>query len=45
MAINKEELRQEKLIAKLKLKPEQLLILNEILEIERDLTLMEEDPN
>ena len=41
MAMAKEELKQEKLIAKLKLSPAKLLILNEILELERELTLLE----
>mgnify|MGYP001580902883 CR=1 FL=1 len=41
MTTTKEELKQEKLIEKLKLTPEQLIILDEILELERELTLME----
>ena len=43
--MTKQELKQEKLIAKLKLTSTQLIILNEILELERELTLMEEQPN
>lgn len=42
MAMLKQELKQEKLIAKLGLEPDQLIILNEILELERELTLLEE---
>lgn len=40
-AVTELELKQEELIASLNLTTEQLLILNEILEIERDLTLEE----
>jgi hypothetical protein len=36
------ELKQEKLISELKLSPEELIILNDVLEIERELTLAEE---
>lgn len=43
--MTQQELKQEKLIAKLMLKPAQLLILQEILELERELTLLEEQPN
>lgn len=40
-AIKELELKQEELIASLNLTTEQLLILNEVLEIERELTLEE----
>jgi len=40
-----QELKQEKLISKLKLSNSELIILNEILELERELTLLEEQPN
>lgn len=39
--IIEQELKQEELISKMNLSPEQILILNEVLELERELTLME----
>ncbi len=36
-----EELKQERLISKLNLNPKRLIILNQVLELERELTLME----
>lgn len=33
--------KQELLISKMKLSPEQIILLNEVLELERELTLME----
>lgn len=36
-----DELKQEELISKLKLSPKKLLILNDILELEREITLQE----
>lgn len=43
--MTKQELKQEKLIATLKLNATQLITLNKILELERELTLLEENPN
>ena len=39
------ELKQEKLIAQMNLNGGQLIVLHKVLEIERELTLQEEDPN
>ena len=43
--MTKQELKQERLISKLNLTTKELIILHEILELERELTLLEEQPN
>lgn len=45
MAMTKQELKQERIIAKMKLSPSQLKMLRQVTELERELTLMEEQPH